>query len=226
MIELCRRVYPSSPPWNEKQLASHLRVFPEGQVIVVEKPTGRVVGMSSSLIVRWDDYAFDADWREWTDRGYFTNHDPGNGGTLYGAEVMVDPAIQRRGVGKRLYRVRRKLVQRLGLRRIRAGARLRGYHRNAEHMSPREYVQRVVRGQLRDPTLTFQLREGFRVLAVVRSYLADDPSSLGYAAVIEWLNPEVATAADEIGRDPAFDPPVDPPVDPGFDSASNPEAQG
>ena len=196
MIELCGRVYPDSPPWTEAQLASHLRVFPEGQLVAVEKPSGRVVGMSSSLVVRWDDYAFDADWREWTDRGFFTNHDPRSGRTLYGAEVMVDPAVQRRGLGKRLYRARRELVRRLGLRRIRAGARLSGYHRHAAELSPGEYVRRVVSGQLRDPALTFQLREGFRVLAVVRSYLAHDPASLGHAALIEWLNPDVATAED------------------------------
>ena len=28
------------------------------------------------------------------------------------------------------------------------------------------------------------------MLAVVPHYLTDDPESLGYAAVIEWLNPE------------------------------------
>jgi ribosomal protein S18 acetylase RimI-like enzyme len=198
MIELCRRVYPDAKPWTEEQLASHLRVFPEGQFVVVEKATGRVVGMASSLIVRWDDYEIDADWREWTDRGFFTNHDPANGRTLYGAEVMVDPAVQRRGLGKRLYRARRELVERLGLRRIRAGARLRRYHRHADRMSPREYVDAVVAGKLRDPTLSFQLREGFRVIGLVRSYLPNDAESLGNAAVIEWLNP-AAVALDGRG---------------------------
>jgi hypothetical protein len=48
-----------------------------------------------------------------------------------------------------------------------------------------------VQGELSDPTLSFQLRRGFRVLATVSGYLRHDPESLGYAAVIEWLNPEV-----------------------------------
>jgi len=207
MIELCKRVYPDSVPWNEAQLASHLRVFPEGQFVIEDRETGRIVGMASSLVVRWDDYEFHANWREWTDKGYFTNHDPENGRTLYGAEVMVDPSIQRQGLGKKLYRARRELVQRLGLRRIRAGARLRGYHRVADRMSPQEYVRAVIRGELKDPTLTFQLREGFHVLAVVHSYLRDDPDSRGYAAVIEWLNPDVATERDTAGRDHSFDGP-------------------
>jgi GNAT superfamily N-acetyltransferase len=204
MIELCKRVYPEAPPWRVEQLESHLRLFPEGQFVITETATGRIVGMAASLVVRWDDYDFHADWRAWTAAGMFTNHDPENGRTLYGAEVMVDPAIQRRGLGKRLYRARRRLARELGLRRIRAGARLRGYHRHAAKVSPEEYVQSVVRGERRDATLSFQLREGFEVVAVVHSYLHNDPDSLGYAAIIEWLNPEVATEADGSGRDPRY----------------------
>lgn len=204
VIALCERVYPQSKPWTGEQLASHLAVFPEGQLVAEETATGRLLGLASSLIVRWDDYDFHAEWREWTDRGFFTNHDAVYGRTLYGAEVMVDPAVQRRGVGRRLYAARRELVSRLGLRRIRAGARLRGFHKWAGRLSPEAYVGGVVRGEIQDPTLTFQLREGFDVLAVVHAYLRNDPESLGYAAIIEWLNPEVALDEDASGRDPRF----------------------
>lgn len=207
MIALCERVYPDTVPWKVEQLESHLRVFPEGQFVIVSRDDGRVVGMASSLIVRWDDYDFHADWREWTAGGYFTNHDPEAGHTLYGAEVMVDPKVQRRGLGKWLYVARRDLVRGLGLKRIRAGARLRGYHRHADRMSPEEYAQAVVRGELRDPTLSFQLREGFDVLAVVHSYLRNDPESRGFAAVIEWLNPDVVKPEDTAGRDHRYDRP-------------------
>ena len=208
VIELCRRVYPDSRPWTVEQLASHLEVFPEGQFVVEERSGGAIRGLASSLIVRWDDYDFHAEWREWTAAGHFTNHDPAHGRTLLGAEVMVDPEMQRRGIGQRLYAARRELVLRLGLRRIRAGARLRGYHRYAARLNPEDYVERIVRGELRDPTLSFQLREGFEVVAVVHGYLRNDPESLGYAAVIEWLNPEVARPEDSSGRDPRFRLPV------------------
>ena len=146
--------------------------------------------MAASLVVLWDDYEFETDWRDFTAHGMFTNHDPARGRTLYAAEVMVDTGRQGMGIGSQLYAARRELVTRLGLRRIRAGARLRGYHQFAKEMSPREYVTRVERGELSDPTLSFQLKRGFRVLAVVSGYLRHDPESLGYAAVIEWLNPE------------------------------------
>ena len=83
----------------------------------------------------------------------------------------------------------RRLVERLGPWRIRGGARLRDYHSYAGAMSASEYVVAVVHGFLIDRTLGFQLHEGFHVIAVVPQYLAEDPETLGFAAVVEWLNP-------------------------------------
>lgn len=196
IAELSRQVYRDSPPWNDALLSSHLQVFPEGQVVAVEVETRRIVGMAASLIVLWDDYDINMDWLAFTHSGWFTNHDPEHGRTLYGAEVMVQPNMQRRGIGKKLYQARRDLVQRLGLLRIRAGARLRGYHRYAHRLSAEEYVIRIVQRRIADPTLTFQLREGFDVIGVVADYLHQDPESRGYAAIIEWLNPDIATPDD------------------------------
>ena len=206
---LCRAVYPESPSWSEAQLASHVRVFPEGQFVAVDEdapPGEAIVGMASSLIVLWDDYSMDTSWRDFTADGTFANHDPEHGRTLYGAEVMVHPRMQGRGVGKQMYAARRALVESRGLLRIRAGARLCGYHRFADRMTPEEYTTAVVRGRLTDDTLTFQLKQGFHVLGVARQYLRHDPESLGNAAVIEWINARVATLADYAGRDPRFAP--------------------
>ncbi len=195
IIALCERTYPGSPPWSASQLSRHLEIFPEGQLVAVDRGQD-VVGYAASLIVYWNDYAMDAPWKEFTDGGLFTNHDPVLGRTLYGAEVMVHPEIRGSGIGGKLYEARRALAERLGLLRIRAGARLRGYAKHAERMSAEEYVRRVARGSLRDPTLSFQLNRGFHVLAVVPGYLKYDAESLGWAAVIEWINPAVATAAE------------------------------
>jgi GNAT superfamily N-acetyltransferase len=213
IIALTRRVYPESMPWSVDQLASHLLLFPEGQHVAERDGHPGIAGMSSSLIVRWDDYEPSDSWRKFTDQGMFTNHDPERGRTLYGAEVMVDPAIQRSGVGAALYRARRELAVRLGVHRIRAAARLRGYHRHAERMSAEEYVEGVVRGEIQGPTLSFQLREGFEVIQVVPGYLKSDPESLGYAALIEWVNPAFAGLIDRSGRDPRFIPPPRAPGD-------------
>lgn len=185
---ISQRIYVHDLPWTPPYIASHLKHFPEGQLVAVERATGRVVGMAASLIISWEEYDHLDGYNDFTDAGWFTNHDP-SGKTLYGAEVMVDPDFRRRGIGAQLYAARRRLVEDLGLKRIRAGARLPGYHQHAGTMSARAYVDRVVAGELHDPTLTFQLRQGFRVLALVPDYYTVDPKSREYAALIEWLNP-------------------------------------
>jgi len=200
IIEMTKTVYPTGLAWSEAQLSSHLRVFSEGQFVAV-KGNSEIVGMAASLIILWNDYDLTGTWRDFTDHGMFTNHDPENGRTLYGAEVMVHPAEQGKSIGKQLYRSRRLLVERLALLRIRAGARLRNYHLYADKMTAEQYCLKVVRGEIGDPTLSFQLKQGFHVLAVVPDYLRHDPESMGFAAVIEWLNPKVAGPKDYLRRD-------------------------
>ena len=202
ITEICLQVYPNTPPWGAKQLQSHLDVFPEGQFVA--ELDDAIVGMAASLLLQWDDYDIEDSWRDMTDHGMFTNHDP-EGRTLYGAEIMVRPSAQGRGVGSAIYQAREDLAKRLGVWRIRAGARLRDYSSYADRMSAKEYVRRVVRGEIVDRTLTFQLHRGFRVVAVVPDYLGNDLASQGYAALIEWLNPEaagddIAAAAEAAGR--------------------------
>jgi len=201
---ISRQVYRGNEPWGPAELSAHLKVFPEGQLVAIDTRDQRVVGMSASLILKWDEYDLDENWVDFTDNGFFGNHDPDAGRTLYGAEVMVHPDAQGMGVGKTIYKARRDLCRTLGLLRIRAGARLRGYGRYADQMSPEEYVVRVVNRKIGDPTLTFQLKQGFRVIGIVRNYLEDDPDSRGHAALIEWINHEVAQPADYRHRDPRF----------------------
>ena len=191
---LTATVYPDEDPWTAEELQGHLDRFAHGQLVAVDRATGEVLGMSASLIVNWDDYEVEQSWRDFTAGGSFDNHDP-DGRTLYGAETLVDPAHRRRGVGSSLYEARRQLVRIRGLARIRFGALLSGFHRHADELSARQYVQRVVGGELSDPTLSFQIRQGFRPLALVRGYLPPrrHPRSQGNAVVMEWLNEDPTT---------------------------------
>ena len=125
--ELCLRVYPFSKPWRMDQLHAHRLYFPDGQLIIIEKKTGKVVGMAFSLIISWSDYSPQDNWVDFTSSGFFHNHNPKKGKTLYGAEVMVDPEYRGKGLGKMLYKGRQEIAHKYGLSRIRAGARLRGY---------------------------------------------------------------------------------------------------
>lgn len=188
--ELCRRVYPEDSPWSPEQLASHLHIFPQGQFVATYGAEQRVVGMSASLIIRWDHYDMFDNWDALTAQGTLTNHDPVNGHTLYGVEAIVDPTMQGHGIGHKLTGAQKETTRQLKLWRMRGGGRLPDYHHYAARMSAGEYVTAVVHGELVDHTLTFQLHEGFHVLAVIPHYLSSDSETLGWAALIEWLNPE------------------------------------
>lgn len=187
VAELQRRIYPTIVPFTHAQFEQHQQVFPEGQFVA--ELDGRIVGAACSLIVMWDDYGLDHTWREVTGSGSFRTHNPGRK-TLYGAEVFVDPSIRRLGIGRSLYTARRRLCRELNLRRIIAAGRLPGYHRYAREMTAHSYAMRVMWGDIDDPVLRFQLRQGFQFCGVLDGYLPDDVESSGYAALIVWLNPD------------------------------------
>ena len=191
LVELNKAAYPvlakENIVWGESHLHSHLRIFPEGQMIA--EVDGQIMGASSSLIVNMGaDPLRLHTWAGITDSGYFTNHDP-RGDTLYGGDVYVHPDARGLGVGHALYEARRNLCQRLNLRRILAGGRLWNYNEYADQFTPEEYAQRVVEEEFRDLVLSFQLREGFELRGILPNYL-NDAMSLNFASLIEWLNPE------------------------------------
>lgn len=201
LIELNKQCFPSMAEqnvvWNRGQLANHLRLFPEGQIVV--EVGGDVVGAIASLIVRLgaDDYRAHT-YSGITDGGYFHNHDP-QGDSLYGADVYVHPEARGMSIGHHLYEARRQLCCALNLRRIIAGGRIHGYAEYAAKMTPEQYVRKVETGELTDMVLSFQLREGFVVRSMLRNYIRD-PQSKNHATFIEWLNPDHSPLDDDSAR--------------------------
>lgn len=201
LIELNKTCFPlmaeENVVWNKGQLASHLNVFPDGQIVA--ELDGKIVGAVASLIVRFGvDAHRPHTYAGITDGGYFYNHDP-QGDTLYGADVYVHPDSRGLGVGHYLYEARRDLCKRLNLRRILAGGRIHGYADHSDHMSPEQYVRAVELGTLQDLVLSFQLREGFVARKVLRNYIRD-PRSKNCATLIEWLNTDYRPAEGDGGE--------------------------
>lgn len=87
-----------------------------------------------------------------------------------------------------MYDARKELCEKLNLRAIIAGARLPRYGEQAQNLSPKEYIAKVKHKELYDPTLTFQLSNGFHVRKILKGYMPGDAESLEYAALIEWIN--------------------------------------
>jgi hypothetical protein len=57
-------------------------------------------------------------------------------------------------------------------------------------MSVDLYARKVLWGDLTDPVLSFQLREGFRFCGIMKNYIPDDHESRGNASLIVWINPD------------------------------------
>jgi ribosomal protein S18 acetylase RimI-like enzyme len=172
--------------WHPEELESHLRIFPQGQFVAVE-PDGLIVGSASTLVVSLNPEYAEHTWKGITSDGLFTNHDP-NGDSLYGADISTHPKHRHEGIGGMLYEARKELIARLNLRRMIAGGRLFNYSNYSQQLSPSEYAAKVVKGELKDPVLSFELDNGFSFIKILPNYL-DDIRSLNYASFIEWLNP-------------------------------------
>jgi len=171
--------------WRPKQLESHLQIFPQGQFVAEYR--GKIVGSCSSLIVKLKSEYEEHTWKEACGDSFFKNHNL-NGDSLYGADVSSHPNHRRLGVATKLYDERKALAIKLNLRRIIAGGRLLNYCENAKELSPLEYVNKVKRHEIKEPVLSFQLRNGFKFIKILPNYMKD-PSSLNNATFIEWKNP-------------------------------------
>ena len=165
---------------RREHFLSHARLFPEGNFVVLDGE--KVVGLGSGFLTDFDFTAKHTFW-EWISEGFYTRHDK-DGAWYYGGDISVHPDYRGFGLGRRLYDARKAVVRRLGRRGIVAGGMLPGY---AAHkpMSVQDYVQKVVAGELSDPTLSFQLKNGFEVRGLLENYL-DDEASAGWATLIVW----------------------------------------
>ncbi len=179
-----RICFPALDPddlFTEEKFAAHLRVFPEGQHVALDGD--RVIGQSSTFRISGDKVFVHHTFHEIVDHGFFGNHDP-NGEWLYGADISVHPEYRGRGISRMLYDARKALIRRLGMRGMVAGGMLPGYAAYRDQMTVEAYVAAVVAGQLADPTLTPQLRNGFTVRGIMYDHIRDD--LVPHAALIVW----------------------------------------
>jgi len=104
-------------------------------------------------------------------------------------QISTHPKVRHEGIGTMLYDARKDLVKRLNLRRMISGGRLFNYCEHANIMSPLEFAEKVIKRELHDPVLSFELDNEFKFIKILPNYL-DDVRSLNNASFIEWLNPE------------------------------------
>lgn len=166
-------------------IRAYAEVFPEGFFVAMidDEP----VGMGAGIFLDFDFAHPQHTISGITGEHQCGNHDP-EGDWYYGTDISVLPEFRGRGIGGMLYDRRKGLVIDHGKRGIIAGASLPGYFDHKTTMSAHAYVAKVVSGELRDPTLSFQMANGFVVRGLLEDYIEDE-SDDGWAALIVWENP-------------------------------------
>lgn len=174
--------------------------FPQGCFVVLD---GEVpVAMGCGVRVQFDLDDYQHTYEELLPHDAGSGDDP-DGEWYYGTDISVSPDYRRRGIGARLYELRKQTCRDLNLRGIIAGGVIPGYADHKHEMSAAEYVDKVAAGELYDPTLSFQIESGFEARGVLENYLSD-PAVDGWASFIVWHNPDYRAPDNQApdGQDP------------------------
>ncbi|MFC6604614.1 GNAT family N-acetyltransferase [Ectobacillus funiculus] len=177
--------FPSELWWNKEQLHNHVTLFPEGALCI--EVNGEIAGSMTGLLVDFDPKHPDHTWEDITDNGYISNHNS-NGNTLYVVDISVRPSYRKLGLGKWLMLAMYDVVVHKRLDRLLGCGRMPGYYKKAGEMTPKQYLEAVVKGELKDPVITFLLRCGRTPVKIVDNYLEDTESS-NYGVLMKWKNP-------------------------------------
>lgn len=189
ILRLIRRVYPDMPGYAPAMVRGQINNFPEG--VFVALYDNRVVGYCATMRVTKAMAFGPHDWEEITANGFGTRHTPA-GEWLYGYEMAVDPKLRGVRIGQRLYDERKALAEELDLHGIVIAGRLPGYARARRKVDgPEDYLARVASGKIADQVLSFQLKNGFEAVGILKKYLPEDKASAGNAAHLVWRNPYV-----------------------------------
>lgn len=183
------RTYPTigvGDLYSAAELALLAAEFPEGNFVVLDGD--EPIAMGLGIRVHFDLTKPQHTLADLVGHGGGTGHVP-DGEWYYGTDISVDTRYRRRGIGRRLYELRKQCCRDLGLRGIVAGGVLPGYAEHKHEMSAADYVARVSAGDLYDPTLSFQIDNGFEARGVLENYL-EDATVDNWGSLIVWPNPD------------------------------------
>jgi len=180
--ELQKIVFPTLNPvslMRREHYLNHIRIFPQGQFVALYKD--RVIGMTTSIRYHLTLNSFHT-FNEVLDGGFLNTHEP-RGEWLYGMDIGTHPDFRGKGIATYLYDARQATVYNLNLKGQFTYGMLNGYGAVQSKMSAHDYYQRVVEGKIKDPTVSRQMKNGFKPHGLVAGYV-DDPACAGYCAFL------------------------------------------
>lgn len=171
--------------WSDNQIKTLIGKFPEGQVVI--KIDGEIAACALCIIVDYDRFSHHHTYSEITGEYTFNTHTD-SGDILYGVDVFVKPEFRGLRLGRRLYDYRKELCEKFNLKGIAFGGRIPNYHKYANELSPKEYIEKVKRKEINDPVLNFQISNDFHPSKILKGYLEGDKESGEFAVLLEWDN--------------------------------------
>lgn len=188
--------FPTADPedlYDAAELRQLAQDFPEGTFVGFDGPNRNLpVAGGLGIRVHFDFENPQHNMKEFVEAsGSESGHDP-EAPWYYGTDIVVRPEYRRRGIGRELYDLRKQVCVDLNLHGIVAGGVIPGYADHKEAMTADEYIVEVTAGRLYDPTLTFQLENGFEAPCALANYIKD-PAVNSWASLIVWHNPSVST---------------------------------
>jgi GNAT superfamily N-acetyltransferase len=158
----------------------HLVLFPEGQFVI--RDGDRVIGMTTTMRSDFDFANYHHTFKETIAGGWLTNHNP-EGDWLYGLDIGIHPAYRGKGLARLLYRARHDIARESGLKGQLTVGMMSGYGAVKAQLTGEEYYRELQEGLRTDPTLTPQMKIGFRTIALIPDYV-NDPVCGNYGVLI------------------------------------------
>ncbi len=178
------KAWPPDLRASRDKLESRLRTFPQG--FYVAFMNNKMVGVSTSEIIRYDGRNHPVSWNQMTDDGWIVRTHDSSGNALY--VVSIGASVKGKGVGSRLLAAQKSLVIELSLDCLVLGARCPEYYKpEFDKVSIEEYVRLRRRDdKLRDCELRFYEKNWLRVVRPVSDYLGMDWQSRNYGVIMTW----------------------------------------
>jgi GNAT superfamily N-acetyltransferase len=182
---------PCDPEIHTVNIDELLAEFPQGQfaAVITEHGKERVIGVGITMRTSYPPTAKPKPWMDMLGGDYEVKNHEENGDWLYGIDIAVLPEYQGNGVAGALYKARLGLAQTYNLKGWYAGCLPMGYHHYQDIMTPHQYVAKVIKGELRDPTISVQMHRGLKPMGIIENYY-DEEKTGGIAVLMVW-QPEV-----------------------------------
>lgn len=186
--ELQKLVFPTLAKESlmlKEHYLNHIKIFSEGQFVAVKDDM--VIGMTTSIRynLRLNDIHT---FNDVFDRGFLNTHQP-EGEWLYGMDIGTHPEYRGMGIATFLYDARQTTVHKLGLKGQYTYGMLSGYGALKDKMTADVYYELVIQNKIKDPTVSRQMKNGFKPYGLVPEYV-EDPVCDGYCALLIRVNEE------------------------------------